>query len=474
MRRYPLDGAWTSTPPRFVVCFGGGAGQRRGRRELAPTFGVSGPAYPEGVTRSSRVRPARTSLPRDVIVLGVVSFFVMLGFGVVIPVLPVYARSFGVGYVEVGMVVAIFAVMRLVANPFVGPLANRLGERALLAIGIGIVAVSSALVGIAQDYTQMLIFRGIGGIGSAMFSVSAMSLLLAAAAPSIRGRALGFYQGGFLVGGMAGPAVGGVLSAISLQAPFFFYAGTLAVAGLVGLFLLSTRRGVKAENPIAPRPFRQVLRDRRFQAANLANFAQGWASMGVRSALVPVLVVEFLHQEPAMTGIAFAVAAVAQTIALAPAGRFVDRVGRRPAIVGASLLAGATIALLPAAGELWQLIVLLAVYGVAAAFLGTAPAAAMGDAAGGRAGTPVAVFQASGDAGAIAGPLVAGFLAEQLGMGWGFASAGILLAASAIFAMTMSRETRAGTAPADAAAVEPTPEAFDAGERSGGPENLPR
>ncbi len=82
-------------------------------------------------------------LPRDVVVLGVVAFFVMLGFGVVVPVLPVYVRSFGVGYFEVGAVVSAFAVMRLVANPFVGKLIDLGGERIILATGIGIVALSA-------------------------------------------------------------------------------------------------------------------------------------------------------------------------------------------------------------------------------------------------------------------------------------------------------------------------------------------
>ena len=93
---------------------------------------------------------------------------------------------------------------------------------------------------------QLLVLRGVGGIGSAMFTVSAMTLLLGSVEPSRRGRALGVFQGGFLLGGMTGPAVGGLLALISLTAPFFFYAGTLVVAGVVGLVLL--RRG-RSEAP---------------------------------------------------------------------------------------------------------------------------------------------------------------------------------------------------------------------------------
>ena len=378
-------------------------------------------------------------LPRDVIVLGVVAFFVMLGFGVVVPVLPVYVRSFGVGYFEVGAVVSAFAVMRLVANPFVGRLIDLTGERIVLAVGIGIVAVSSALVGLADSYAQVLLLRGAGGIGSAMFSVAAMTLLLASSEPAVRGRAVGFYQGGFLIGGMAGPAVGGLLAGISLHAPFFFYAATLVVAGAVGLALLK-RHHRDPSAPVEPAtPLRQVLRDRGYQTALLANLAQGWSAMGVRSALIPVLVVEVLHREPAWTGIAFAVAAVAQALALLPAGRFVDSVGRRPAIIASFAVGAIVMVAIPLVSSIWLLIALLCVYGVAAAFMGTAPAAAVGDAAGGRGGQPVAIFQAFSDAGAIAGPLVAGLLVDAFGFEAAFLSAFVLMGAAALSALRMPR-----------------------------------
>jgi DHA1 family multidrug resistance protein-like MFS transporter len=355
-------------------------------------------------------------------------------------VLPVYVRSFGVGYLEVGAVVSAFAVMRLVANPFVGKLVDWAGERTVLAIGIGIVAASSALVGLADSYTQVLVLRGVGGIGSAMFTVSAMTLLLASSTPSTRGRAVGFYQGGFLIGGMAGPAVGGLLATISLSAPFFFYAITLAVAGLVGLFMLQGKKQA-VQDVVAPViPLRSVLGDPRFQAACVANLAQGWAALGVRGALIPVLVVESLDREPAWTGIAFAVAAVAQALALGPAGRFVDTVGRRPAIIGSFAIGAVIMVLIPFVTSITVLIVLLSLYGVAAAFMGTAPAASVGDAAGSRGGMPVAVFQGCADVGAIAGPLVAGLLVDSFSFPVAFASAGVLMVVAALVAVRMPRE----------------------------------
>lgn len=384
----------------------------------------------------------RPHLSREVVVLGVIAFFVMVGFGVVIPVLPVFVRSFDVGYVEVGAVVSAFALMRLVTSPFCGALINWLGERVVLAMGIGIVAVSSALVGVAGSYLDVLLLRGAGGIGSAMFSVSAMTLLLGSTAPSMRGRSVGFYQGGFLIGGMAGPAIGGVLASISLRAPFFFYAATLAVAGILGVMLLR-KRTQQATGEEAPEiiPFRRVLSDTRYRAACLANFAQGWSSLGVRSVLVPVLIVELLHYSTVWTGIAFAVAAVAQTLALGPAGRYVDTIGRKSAIIGSLAVGAVVLVAVPFATNIWVLIALLCVYGVASAFLGTAPAASVGDAAGARSGQPVAVFSMFSDFGAIVGPLVAGLLVDLVSFPAAFIVTAALLLVVGGYALRMPRES---------------------------------
>jgi MFS family permease len=390
---------------------------------------------PVGRLRATRAWVgARSLLPRQVYVLGLVAFCVAVGFGVLVPVLPVFARSFGVGNAEVGAVISAFALMRLVSSPFCGWLIKVFSERIIMATGIFIVAISSGLAGASRSYLQLLVLRGVGGIGSAMFTVSAFTLLLTSVEAGVRGRAAGFFQAGFLIGGITGPAVGGALAAISLTAPFFFYAGTLAVAGTVGLLLLQ-RRSAKPEEEDAESAvsFRGLVRDTRYQAACLTNLAQGWTSFGVRSSLVPVLVVELLHRPASWTGIAFACSSVVQTIAVGPAGRFTDTVGRRPAMILGGTVAAVSIMAVPFAPNIWLLIIVLCIYGIASAFLGTAPAAAVGDAAGTRSGTAVAVFSMCSDIGAILGPLVAGFLADTVSYAAAFgAGAGLMLVAAGL------------------------------------------
>ena len=95
--------------------------------------------------------PRTGELPREVWALAAVAMSVAVGFGIVAPVIPVFARRFGVGRTAAGAVVSAFAFMRLAFGPAGGWLVNRFGERLILATGLGIVATSSLLTGFAQS-----------------------------------------------------------------------------------------------------------------------------------------------------------------------------------------------------------------------------------------------------------------------------------------------------------------------------------
>jgi MFS transporter, DHA1 family, multidrug resistance protein len=357
------------------------------------------------------------SLPPEVGVLTAVAFSVALGFGIVAPAIPLFAKNFGVSNFAAGAVISVFALVRFVSAPVAGRMVNRLGERVVLATGIGIVGVSSLLAGFSNSYPQLLVLRGIGGFGSAMFTVSSFALLLRVVAPNQRGRAAGTYQTGFLLGAIAGPAFGGPLTAWSLRAPFFVYAITLLAAGTVATVFLA-RTALREHEVVAgtadhaPTPLGTALRSSAYRSAVTNNFAVGWAVFGVRSSLVPLFVVEGLRLGPSWTGAGLAISAVVQALVLIPAGRLVDERGRRPFLrAGAAfgLAAGLAMAM---AGSAPLFLIGMALYGTGSAMLGVSSAAIVGDVIGGRGGTPVATFQMASDAGAFLGPLVAGALAD--------------------------------------------------------------
>lgn len=407
--------------------------------------------------------PLLRDLPVEVAVLASIAFFVALGFGIVIPSIPIFAASFGVSALAASAVVSAFALMRFVSSPLAGAWTNRFGERGVLATGLAIVAVSSFLAGLSQSYVQLLVLRGIGGIGSAMFTVSAMALLLRVVSADQRGRASAAWQGGFLIGGVSGPAIGGLVLAVSIRAPFFFYAGTLAIATIVAIVFLSPQRiarreqaveaagGEPAEKISGWTELAQALRTRAYRAALAVNLASGLTAFGLRSALIPLFVVEGLRQGPSLSGWAFLVAAVVQAVLLLPAGRLTDLRGRRPAMIigsvssvlGMGILVADDLATNSPSLALVVFFISMAVLGVATAFLGSAPSAVVGDIMGGRqGGSVVAAYQMVSDLGAVVGPLIGGLLLDLYGFDYAFAFGAAISAIALAFVLVMPETLR--------------------------------
>lgn len=379
-------------------------------------------------------------LPREVSVLAAIAFCVALGYGIVVPAIPLFARTFGVSALAASAVISVFAAMRLVSSPAAGWLVGRLGERVVMSTGLAVVGLSSLAAGLATDYVQLLVLRGVGGAGSAMFTISATALLLRVTAAQYRGRASGMFQAGFLIGGIAGPAVGGLVIGMSIRAPFFVYAVTLLGAFAVAVALLPRLGASTATAHGRDRAARFVpaLRLPAYRAALAANFANGFVFFGLRSSLVPLFVVEGLKQGPGLAGAGFVAAAGLQAALLAFGGRTADHRGRKPALLLGLGIGAVSLLMLAVAPDTAWFLVAMAVAGVSGAFLGPSPTAVVGDIARGRSGGPVvAGFQMMSDVGSIIGPLVAGLLLDRAGFPVAFAAGAAVTLAAMLFAVRM-------------------------------------
>ncbi len=413
--------------------------------------------------------PLLAGLPREVAVLSGVAFCVALGFGILAPALPVFARSFEVTALEASSVISAFALVRFITSPLSGALVDRMGERVVMSSGLIIVSVSSAMAGLSQSFTQLLVLRGIGGLGSSMFTVSAMALLLRVVETHQRGRAAGAFQGGFLLGGVAGPAVGGLVVAWSIRAPFFVYAVTLMAAAAVALVFMAKSRLREREEEVSHgqanklQQLRTAVRDRAYQAALGTNLVTGFVLFGLRVSAVPLFVTEGMERGASLAGIGFLVSAVFQALLLLPAGRMADTQGRRKALLigtigttaGMVVLATTDVATngwgSQAVAGTALFLLAMGIQGVASAFLGSAPAAVVGDILGGRrGGIVVATFQMMSDVGAVIGPLVAGLLIDQFDFEWAFAAGAALsvVAVILVFVMPETLNRTRGTATA--------------------------
>jgi MFS transporter, DHA1 family, multidrug resistance protein len=399
----------------------------------------------------SQVFAGLKRLPAEVTALAAVAFMVALGFGVVAPAIPLFARHFGVSKTEASAVISTFAAARLLTAPFAGRLVNAFGERTMLATGIGIVGVSSLLAGLSADYWQLLVLRGVGGVGSIMFSVSASSLLIRVTPPHLRGRAQGVFAGGFLIGSIAGPVLGFV-AVWSLRAPFFLYAGTLAVAGAIAW-------GALRHSELAARPvpggvtlsLRAALRQRAYRATLLTNLAEDWAIVGARSAMVPLFVADRLALSSTWTYVGFFALSAVSGVLLMPFGKRADTAGRRPVLLIGLVLGVAGLACLPLVAGAAGLVAVMALLGVSGAALSVASGAMLGDVVGGRGGTVVAVYQMAGDLGTVIGPVVAGWLADAHGYGAAFGVAAAVVALPIPAVLAAPETAHVGASSEDAA-----------------------
>ena len=105
-------------------------------------------------------------------------FIIALGYGLIAPLLPQFIVSFDVSMAAAGLVVSVFSASRLVFAPAAGFLIDRVGTRRVYVTGLFTVALTTGLVGMAQEYWQIVALRAIAGIGSTMFTVAAMGLIV--------------------------------------------------------------------------------------------------------------------------------------------------------------------------------------------------------------------------------------------------------------------------------------------------------
>lgn len=369
-------------------------------------------------------------MPREVWVLVAGSFVVAIGFGLVAPALPTYAKSFGITTTAVTIIISAFAASRLIFAPVAGRFLLRWSERPVYLTGLGIVALSNVAFAFAPAYEWLIAARVFGGIGSTMFTISSFALLIRVTPPAIRGKASALYSTGFLIGNISGPLLGGLLVGFSIRAPFLFYAGALIVAMALVQFLLGRGPAAPAKviSQVPTMGVLEAFRSAAFRGALASSFSVGWAVYGIRIALIPLFVSEILKEQASVSGYALTVFAAGNAAVLPFAGRWVDRVGRKPAVMAGLLISAVATGSIGVSGSTLMLLIVCFVGGIGSGLITPGQQAVVADVVGGRPAGPVlAAFQMSSDIGAVTGPVIAGILVDAQGFGFSFIVAGAVV-----------------------------------------------
>ena len=375
-----------------------------------------------------------------------------LGFGAIVPVVPLYARDFGVAETAVGLTIGVYGLARFAVNVPAGRLADRRGRRPLLALGGLVTVLGNGLCAAAPDYPTFLAARFVAGAGAAMVLTGGQAVLADISQPENRGRVMALYQGVFLFAVGAGPLPGGLLaSRFGLAAPFVANAVLAGLVALLAWFRVpETRpRRVGTDSPgTAPKllPVWEQLRLLRaipgFGLIGLVSFSVFFSRTGALFNVIPLDAETRLGLGPDRIGLGLGLISVVGLLLAYPSGVLVDRFGRKAVIVPASLLTAAAMllfAVVPAWN--WFLVACL-LWAAATGISGAAPAAYAADVAPPRmTAAALGTYRMLADAGYVAGPLLLGAIADVASPAAALGTAALLLTVCGLAFARLAPET---------------------------------
>lgn len=376
-----------------------------------------------------------------------------LAWTIITPVLPKFAKSLSVGAFEIGLIFAVFGVGRMVINVPAGQFAERLGRRAVLLGGAGVVVISVFLSGMANDIWLLLFWRFVTGLGGGAFTTAGMTILADITTLRTRGRVMAIYQGSMLVGAAMGPVPGGFLGEyFGFRAPFLFSAVLALVFTLWGLLRLKETKGWRlSESGVGhgvahSRPAGwgglRLLTDVSFLLICLVNFTTFFTRIGGRNTVVPLVAYEQIYLSESQLGTVLGMAAILDFAMLYFSGWMVDRFGRKSVIVPSNLLIGLSMFLFAISGSLPLFLIATATMGIGMGVGGPAPAAYVADLAqDGLRGITMGLYRTFGDVAYFIGPLLVGWLADFQGRGWALNFNAALVVVVAILFWAFARET---------------------------------
>ena len=350
-----------------------------------------------------------------------ISITVALGFGMVIPALPLFADSFKVGLAVVGLVQLVFGLTRFSFGLAGGLVIDRFGDRASTMTGLLVVALSSYAMGFSQTFTQLVLARGFGGAGSALFIAGLMNRILRIIEPEAMGRATGAFRSSFLIGIAVGPALGGfVIASFGVEAVFHLYATGLLVATAIAWFVMRGEGAVATQERRTPaeafRAAKPLFGDLRYVVALLATLVGWWTISGPSQIVGTIYARNRLGLTETEIGLALTTLAIGEAIVvLFLAGPATDRFGRRAVLVPSLVvvaLATAALGQIEGVPVAYYPLMLLIGTGVAAG--ATAAGGLLADSIPkGGSGAAVGVNQMAGDLGYLLAPTLIGAVAEN-------------------------------------------------------------
>jgi DHA1 family tetracycline resistance protein-like MFS transporter len=368
-------------------------------------------------------------------------FIDLVGFGIIIPILPLYAERHGATPLDVGLLLASYSAMQFVFAPVLGSLSDRVGRKPVLAVSLYGTALASLALGAASAIPNSLwlifLARLLDGVTGANIA-TAQAYVADVTTEEKRARGLGLIGMAFGLGFVLGPAIGGLLASIDVSLPFYVVGGLAALNATLMLFRLpEPERHIAFATEARSRLSRvaAALRDPRTRLLLVVVLLATTAFAAMEATLALLLKDRFSYDEAHAAWLFAFVGVVMAVVQGGLVGRLVERVGERPLVVAGTALLATALALigLPLPASLGVLLAALALLAIGSGLQTPAttalvsrltPAAQQGSALG--------VSQSMSALGRIAGPLLGGALYH---FGWAtpyYAGSAIMTAALAV------------------------------------------
>jgi MFS transporter, DHA1 family, multidrug resistance protein len=171
-------------------------------------------------------------------------FITFNAFGLIVPVMPTYLKTFGVAGQVLGFLMAIFALAMFLFSPIAGNLSDRYGRKNLIIFGLIVNGLSQIMMGLSSEIWMLYVSRFITGVGSAFIVPPVMAYAADLTTKEERGKAMGLLGAAISLGFMIGPGIGGLLSNVSLHFPFYFAGSAAILAGILSFVVLPSIKPV--------------------------------------------------------------------------------------------------------------------------------------------------------------------------------------------------------------------------------------
>jgi DHA1 family multidrug resistance protein-like MFS transporter len=373
---------------------------------------------------------------RQILITLLLSIFIaLLGIGIIIPVMPVFAAELGAGGFSLGMIIAAFSISRGVLQPVVGSLSDRWGRKGFLVAGLFIYGLVGLLIPQAGSVINLIAIRGFHGVGSAMIVPIAMAYMSYLAPAGHEGRYMSYLNIAIFCGIGCGPIIGGLFSDLFGFASVFYVMAALSFFAFV-LVIINMPSEISVNSSNGFSLFKNIslmLKNRRTLGILTARFST-MIIMVPTMAFLPLLMTQRMSVSGLQIGFIIACRTLVNAVLQVPAGKYADTHNKLLLLVAGCICLSSSIVIIPFVESYVMMLVLYTIIGLGEAFIWPvlgAYASQEGREHYGH-GTMMGVFSLAMSGGVFTGATLAGFSMDTWGIDWAF-----FTTSAAVFTISM-------------------------------------